>query len=413
MIARLLLVPFLLFTLLPAQTAKDRLGEVQQKLKKISATSARELIEQADKDPDPAVRRLILDRLGRTSHPGVREALERHAATDPDASVAMAALDRLRRQQAQDLQELFEKRLEQARAQKDQKSLDALAAAHQRWVTLGKGAVVPEFLQQAPPVFAAAPAKPSVRVFAFGDFGVDGPDQRAVAAAVAAFHRKSPFDFGLTLGDNFAPDGVLDLADPRWKSGWEQIYSPAGVPVYAVTGNHDWGFADSPAAEILYSAHSPTWRMPALYYTFTAGPAQFFALATQAMSETQLQWLDRELTRSTARWKIVYAHHPIYSYGPHGPQPGLQERLLPILRNRVNLYLVGHEHILQDLKPEAGVHFLVNVASGQKSRESKSGAATLHADSFYGFCVFDIDQQRIHVRSVDVDGKTRYETDYR
>ena len=149
----------------------------------------------------------------------------------------------------------------------------------------------------------------------------------------------------------------------------EKIYDPPRIPFFAVTGNHDWGFADSAAAEILYSRQSPTWRMPALYYSFTAGPVQFFALATQAWSETQRNWLDQELQRSTARWKIVYGHHPIYSYGVHGDTPELQESLLPVLKNRgANIYLVGHDHLVQHLKPEGGVHFFVAPAAGQSAR---------------------------------------------
>ena len=42
-------------------------------------------------------------------------------------------------------------------------------------------------------------------------------------------------------------------------------------------------------------------------------PVQFFALDTQsvALSARQLERLDTELSRSQARWKVVYGHHPI------------------------------------------------------------------------------------------------------
>ncbi len=404
---------FLVLLLLqaPAESPKERLAAVQQQLSRFDQSMVGELLERADKDPDPAIRRAILNRLARLRLPAVRESLERHAAGDPDAGVALLALERLRVQQAQELGQLFEKRLALARSQKDEKALEALTPEHQRWVTFARGATLPAFMQQAPPVFQAIPAKPSVRVLAFGDSGQEGPNQRKVAAAAAAYHREKPFDLGVTLGDNFAPDGVTSPADPRWKAEWEDIYGPPGIPIFAVTGNHDWGFADSPAGEILYARQSPSWRMPALYYSFTAGPAQFFALATHAMSETQLKWLDRELARSSARWKIVYGHHPIYSYGTHGDTPQLQQSLLPLLKNRVAVYLVGHEHIVQHLKPEGGVHFLVAAAAGQSARPAKSGPLTLFTDSFYGFTALEIDAQRIKATFVDTEGKVRYETE--
>ena len=101
---------------------------------------------------------------------------------------------------------------------------------------------------------------------------------------MADWNRKTPFDFGVTLGDNFYERGMSSPSDARWKSQWDELYDPLGIKVFGSLGNHDWGLSDSPAAEILYSERSPSWRMPAPYYTFTAGPAQFFALDTTEVS---------------------------------------------------------------------------------------------------------------------------------
>jgi hypothetical protein len=185
-----------------------------------------------------------------------------------------------------------------------------------------------------------------VRVLAIGDFGVEGPNQRAVAAAAVAYHRETPFDLGVTLSDNFLPEGVTSPSDPL------------GIPFFAPTGNHDWGWADS-----------------------------------------------------SARWKIVYGHHPIYSHGAHGDTPGLHESLLPLLKNRVHIYLVGHEHTAQHLKPEEGVHFFTGAAGCQTARPIRTGPLTLFADSFYGFVALEIDEERIKVTFVDTEGTVRYETE--
>jgi hypothetical protein len=48
-----------------------------------------------------------------------------------------------------------------------------------------------------------------------------------------AFHRSSPFDFAITLGDNFYPVGMLATDDPRWQSQYEALYTPLGIPFYA------------------------------------------------------------------------------------------------------------------------------------------------------------------------------------
>ncbi len=369
------------------------------------------LFRLAAEDPDPAVRRVIVDRLGRQrGAAGVSEMLEGRAASDPDAEISLLALERLRTQQAHQLGVLFETRIESARTAKDAQGLKSLAAEAQRWASHAKGATIPAFMQEPPPVFEAVPARKSVRVLAFSDFGTGNADMKRTAAAMQAYHRSRPFDLGVTLGDNIPSDGVTSTTDPRWKEVWEDNYNPLGIPIFASTGNHDWGYAESPAAEILYSRNSRTWRMPALYYTCTAGPIQFFALATQAMSESQLEWLDRELVRSTARWKIVYGHHPIYSHGSHGDTAGFDKSLLPVLKNRAQIYLVGHDHTPQHLKPAGGVHFFVNPAAGQGSRPAYKGDRTLYTGSYHGFSVIEADANTLTFRFVDADGEVKYQT---
>ncbi len=412
-VTRLFLVLLLVLGPALAQPAQDRLAEVRQKLKRADAAAIEELLTLAGKDPDAAIRRTILDRLGRLDNPKVREALERHAASDPDAEVALLALERLRVLQARDLAQLFEKRLALALSQKDKEAARRLIAAHQRWVTHARGVVLPEFLQQPPPVFEAV-SKPAIRVVIIADFGRQGDSQREVAAQVAAAHRNKPFDLGLTLGDNFTdPDGVTGPEDPRWQPGWEQLYQSLGIPFFATTGNHDWNPADSPAGEILRTRSGGSWRMPALYYSFRAGPAQFFALATHAFSRTQVAWLEQEFDRSRARWKILYGHHPIYSYGVHGDTPELQRLLLPVLKGRAHVYLAGHDHLPQHLKPEGGVHFFVAPSAGQSSRPEQSGPLTLFSGSFYGFMTLEIDARQLKAAFVDITGATRYETTLR
>ena len=104
------------------------------------------------------------------------------------------------------------------------------------------------------------------------------------AEAMKKFHDGSAFDFGVTLGDNFYSKGMLSTSDPHWKAWWDDMYDRLAIPMYATLGNHDWGYADSPAAEVLYTHQSKTWKMPATYYTFTAGPVQFFAMDTNEVS---------------------------------------------------------------------------------------------------------------------------------
>jgi hypothetical protein len=350
-------------------------------------------------DPSPIVRTQVIDELeGRTGE-NVRRGLERAVEHDPDPGVAVEALELLRVQTTELLLARLNARLARLRATGDGVELQRLAREQERWASIVRGALLPTFLQTPPPVFVAT-AKPRVRVLAFGDYGDGSAEQRRVAAAMRRYHRRRPFDFGITLGDNFYPRGMESPTDARWGTWWSALYDPLRIRFYAALGNHDWGQPNSPAAEILYTGRSPSWRMPAAYYTFTAGPAQFFALDTDVLSEPQLRWLADELDRSTAVWKVVYGHHPIYSEGVHEDNNQKIEQLLPVLRDRADVYLAGHDHDMQHLKPEGRLHFFV-AGSGGKLRPIESGPRSLFAKSAHGFAVLEIDAATLQVAFVD------------
>lgn len=280
--------------------------------------------------------------------------------------------------------------------------------------------LIPEGSLDDPPAVpdVGLPGNPGVRFVAFGDFGEQlnrntGP-QNEVAQAITAYHADQPFDFGLTLGDNFYPAGLPTPTDPRWTSQWERLYSPMGIRVYAILGNHDYKNARSPRAEMERSNHSATWCLPRPYFTFTAGAVQLFAVDTTPVEEprrdrggamaAQRQWLDRALGASRARWKIVYGHHPVYSNGEHGGRTGTLPRiksyLMPLLlKHKVDVYLSGHDHDLEALEPEGGVHFFVSGGAGRHLRDfERKGCQRWGTASSYGFAVLETDVTRLSLK---------------
>ena len=261
---------------------------------------------------------------------------------------------------------------------------------------------------------AIRPAGSPIRFVAFGDFGDGSPAQLAVARAMAEYDRDKPFDFGITLGDNFYPEGLNDPASSRWNTEWEQPYGPLGVRLYASLGNHDRYDPASPGAEMARSKRSTSWCLPRPYYTFLAGPVQFFALDTdpierQEDASEQLAWLDRELAASGARWKIAYGHHPIHSSGAgHGDSPQQKEKLLPILsKYRVALYVAGHDHHMELQRPEGGVAFVVSGAGGHEQRavDIRSNCVAWAAGMKPGFAVLEADDSRIAVEFLDTENR--------
>lgn len=365
------------------------------------------LLTLLDTDPSADVRESIVDELENVDDPRVNPALERRVLADPDVDIALAALELLRVRAETPLMRLLEQRLSAARKNGSGEALARLAAEQERWTTIVRGGLLPTFFQKPPALFSLKPAGSAVRVLAFGDFG-DGTDpQKRVAAAMLRYHQQQPFDFAVTLGDNFYPRGMESPSDPRWKTWWSALYDPLKIQFYASLGNHDWNQPNSPAAEILFSQHSPSWRMPAAYYTFEAGPVQFFALDTDIISEAQLRWLTDALDQSRAIWKVVYGHHPIYSAGQHEDNDEKIAQLLPVLKDRADIYLAGHDHDMQHLKPEGRLHFFV-AGTGGKLRPIEPGPRSLFARSARGFAVLDADARALTVTFVEEDLSSPY-----
>jgi tartrate-resistant acid phosphatase type 5 len=267
--------------LILAEPDEDKRADLAEALADEDALGALDfLLTLLETDPSADVRENIVDELESVDDPRVDPALERRVLVDPDLDLALASLELLRARAEAPLMRLLEQRLAAERKNGSPDAIIRLAAEQERWTTIVRGGLLPTFFQKPPALFSLKPAGSAVRVLAFGDFG-DGSDaQKRVAAAMLRYHQKQPFDFAITLGDNFYSRGMESPSDPRWETWWSALYDPLKIQFYASLGNHDWNQPNSPAAEILFSQRSPSWRMPAAYYTFEAGPVQFFALDT-------------------------------------------------------------------------------------------------------------------------------------
>ena len=136
---------------------------------------------------------------------------------------------------------------------------------------------------------------------------------------MAEWNKKAPFDFGITLGDNFYPAGMASPTDTRWKSFWDELYDPLKIKVYASLGNHDWVLSDSPGSEHL-SPNSPRWRRPSLVLS---RPARSVLRLDTMKCGAQLM-ARRRTAEEHCKMEDVY-NHPIYSDGEHGDSSCLPE----------------------------------------------------------------------------------------
>jgi 3',5'-cyclic AMP phosphodiesterase CpdA len=181
---------------------------------------------------------------------------------------------------------------------------------------------------------------------------------------------------------------------------------PLGIKFYPAIGNADYIDPDGPAAELAYAKMSQSWVFPALYYTYTAGSVQFFSIDNIRLSDDELKWLDEELAKSKARWKVVYAHYHIRS-ATDGDAEELVNRLLPILKkNSVDVWINGHLHEMQEIEPEGSLHFFVSGGGGAPlSGMAPTYKRSKFREARHGFSVLEADDQHFDVIFVNDDGQ--------
>jgi tartrate-resistant acid phosphatase type 5 len=266
------------------------------------------------------------------------------------------------------------------------------------------------------------PADRPLHIVAFGDFGSGEPGQLEVAQAIARRHAQAPFTFGITMGDNFYRCGVRSVHDPKWKTRWEDLYTPLGILFYAALGNHDYGHPPvvcpaggaSADAEVERTKLSASWRLPARYYTYAAGPVRFIAIDTEGWSGKQFDWIKYTLEATAnepgIRWRIVYGHHPMYTSGVHLNERRIGElrrELFPVLKAAgVDVYIAGHDHDMERLKVE-GMDMLIAGSGGAELRKVRHQEAdSIFAAKSYGFLDIEVTADHIAAQFYDPDLRT-------
>ncbi|MGH9508936.1 MAG: metallophosphoesterase family protein [Terriglobales bacterium] len=245
----------------------------------------------------------------------------------------------------------------------------------------------------------ALPANPdSVRFAVIGDTGTGGRAQYDVANRMVESRQKFPFDFVIMVGDNvYGREGPIDM-----QKKFEVPYRPLidkGVKFYAALGNHD------DTNQRHYEFFNMNGKQ---YYTFKKGNVHFFALNSNYMDREQLAWLEKELEASGSDWKICYFHHPLYSSGrAHGSTTELRLLLEPIfIKHGVQVVFQGHEHNYERIKPQKGIHYFTEGASGKlkKNNLAKTDLTAAGFDKDQTFMLVEITGDDLHFQTLSRTG---------
>ena len=222
----------------------------------------------------------------------------------------------------------------------------------------------------------------SVRFIVFGDSGTEHETPRAVRDAIASRDARGlpnyPHDFIVGVGDIAYYNGsyvefdqrFFDQLSAKGDRGDGQYSILVSRPFFPVLGNHEYAQKENSIPEGFLQSFSnpvPDDIQPGneeRYYSFDSGDAHFVVIDSMkfrgqptAALDAMLAWLERDLTRTMKKWRVVFYHHAIYTHGPHGTYGDIglnrrmRQRLAPIMQKYgVQLAINGHDHLYERSK---------------------------------------------------------------
>src|SRR4029078_8622601 len=143
----------------------------------------------------------------------------------------------------------------------------------------------------------------STRFAVIGDTGSGTQQQREVRDMMIKYDALFPFDFVLMMGDNMYGGEAPQDFEKKFAEPYRELLNDK-VKFYATLGNHDQ------ALQVNYENFNMNGKE---YYRFKKGNIAFYSLNSNYMDKKQVQWLEDELGRETAEWKVMFFHHPPYS----------------------------------------------------------------------------------------------------
>lgn len=268
-------------------------------------------------------------------------------------------------------------------------------------------------------------------LFIVSDLGRNGAyQQRQIAETMGRMADEDGPDAVLALGDTHHYMGVQSVSDPLWMTNYELIYShpELQVPWLPVLGNHE--YRGNTQAVIDYSDISRRWQMPARYYTtvipgdstsvrlvmidtaplidkYRADSITYPDAGLQDM-DAQLQWLDSVLIVATEPWIIVAGHHPVYADTGKdtSERADMQRRVGAILdRHHVDMYICGHIHNFQHIRPAGSpTDYVVNSSASLSRPKVKAVPGTLFVSGQPGFSRLKASPHELTLDFVGPDG---------
>lgn len=279
----------------------------------------------------------------------------------------------------------------------------------------------------------------STTIYIANDLGRNGYfEQKTVAELMGWMADVADPEFVAAIGDVHHFEGVASVDDPLWMTNYELIYSHPDLMLdwYPLLGNHE--YRGNTQAVLDYGKVSRRWVMPGRYYAVEKEvedgnekilyvfidttplidkyrrDTEDYPDAGKQSIAAELEWLEATLAASTAKWKVVMGHHPIYADTDknESERTDLQRRVQPLLdKYGVDAYICGHIHNFQHIQAKGSkVQYFVNT-SGSLSRDVKPIEGTQFCSGDEGFMILSTADNLMRFFLVNYKGEIIYQYD--
>ncbi len=279
----------------------------------------------------------------------------------------------------------------------------------------------------------------STSIYIANDLGRNGYfEQKAVAELMGWMAEDVDPEFVAAIGDVHHFEGVVSVDDPLWMTNYELIYSHPDLMIdwFPLLGNHE--YRGNTQAVLDYGKVSRRWVMPGRYYSFEKEVEDgnekilFVFIDTTPLIDkyrrdtedypdagkqsiaAELDWLETTLATSTAKWKVVMGHHPIFAETGknESERDDMQKRVKPLLdKYGVDAYICGHIHNFQHIQTkDSKVQYFVN-SSGSLARDVKPIDGTQFCSGDEGFMVLSTSDNSMRFFLINHLGEIIYQYD--
>ena len=151
-----------------------------------------------------------------------------------------------------------------------------------------------------------------------------------------------------TLGDHAYEQGTAD----EFRRCYEPTWGRHKARTRPAPGNHDYLTSGArPYFEYFGAAAGIDHRG---YYSFDLGGWHILSLNSSLPRSlpAEAKWLREDLAAHPADCVLAYWHIPVYSSGPHGPNPAMREIWSILYKAGADVVLNGHDHIYERFAPQ-------------------------------------------------------------